>query len=117
MLASLTGKSYTHIFLTITSLFEVVMQLRQTTTNRVIYIPDCGGWGDATGYDIMTTLLDAIALAFPNDQEILDACKETTLTEVSITELLAKLPSIENPVYSKMHSILSQEWIEPLCSF
>lgn len=75
------------------SLFEAAMRLMQTATNRVIYIPDCGGWGDATGFNITTILLDAIILAFPNNRAILDACK-VTLDEVSITALLDELPSI-----------------------
>ena len=56
------GKSY--------SLFEVVCHLRADPNNRVIYVPDCGGWSDNYSPEgILKLLVQAICLAFCEDNE------------------------------------------------
>jgi Cdc6-like AAA superfamily ATPase len=47
------------------SLFEIVCQLNSDKSNRVIYIPDCGGW--ANDREPLAILLDAICMAFAED--------------------------------------------------
>ena len=79
-------------------------------------MPDCGGWGDSAGSDIMNLLLQAVSFAFPNDQEILDACVSTTLDEVAVTALLNKLPGLEIK-YPNICSILSPERVASLRCF
>jgi hypothetical protein len=42
---------------------------------RVIYVPDCGVWGTGGVESGIEFLIEAIALAFPNDDEIINKCE------------------------------------------
>ena len=74
------GKSY--------SLFEVVCHLRADSKNRVIYIPDCGGWGGGGRINALDLLIRAISFAFSEDDMIVDSCNTVPLEEQPICELL-----------------------------
>ena len=78
------GKSY--------SLFEVVCQLRADSKNRVIYIPDCGGWGGEGAYTALSLLIQCICFAFNKEDEILERCNTVLLEEKPIKDLLNLLP-------------------------
>jgi len=67
------GKSY--------SLCEVVCQLRSEKSNRVIYIPDCGGWGIGSGTEPLLILVEAICMSFTEDKEIMEMCYSIQLKE------------------------------------
>ncbi|EGG24346.1 hypothetical protein DFA_06496 [Cavenderia fasciculata] len=72
------------------SLFHIVMKLRLEKDNRVVYIPDCGGWaGSGNGYEFF---LEAIIFAFSisNDDFIDQYLKRFKIlnTEESFTEFL-----------------------------
>lgn len=95
------GKSY--------SLFEVVCSLRADARNRVIYIPDCGGWGsfsDSNSHSI-SFLLEAILLAFPTDKGIIDEISECTFEVDPVQKLLLVLTSTSIFTYCK-HSSCTQ---------
>lgn len=71
------------------SLFEVVCELRRDPINRVLYIPDCGGWAATSP---MEFLVHAIITAFVDDQEVVDTCLKLELTENGLRNLLVFLP-------------------------
>ena len=54
------------------SLFEVVCLLRNNPNNRVIYIPDCGGW--LGSIDPVDFLLNNICYSFAEDTEVIELC-------------------------------------------
>jgi hypothetical protein len=59
-----------------------VCQLRTEKNNRVIYIPDCGGWGTAGGStEPVLILVEAICMSFTEDKEIMAMCDSTELKE------------------------------------
>lgn len=75
------------------SLYEVVCRLRQDASNRVIYIPDCGGWSDiSVGTKPLETLLRAVAIGFPNDQTVTNQCDAVSVDDSSVWKLLEGLP-------------------------
>jgi hypothetical protein len=70
------------------SLYEIVCRLTIDPTNRVIYIPDCAGWGSkrerASDY-----LLEIIISTFCNDPDIVTRCKcEDATQETVMLDLL-----------------------------
>jgi len=67
------GKSY--------SLCEVVCQLRSEKSNRVIYIPDYGGWGIGFDTEPLLILVEAICMSFTEDKEIMEMCYSIQLKE------------------------------------
>jgi hypothetical protein len=66
--------------------------LRADSKNRVIYIPDCGGWGGEGPYTALDLLIRAICFAFNEDDEILQSCDTVPLEEKPIKELLNTIP-------------------------
>jgi Cdc6-like AAA superfamily ATPase len=75
------------------SLYEIVSELRGDEHNRVVYVPDCGGWGNTAGEDTLEFLLTAIVTAFPNDEQVLDYCNSSVeFTENSFAKLLDFIP-------------------------
>ena len=54
----------------------------------MIYIPDCGGWGDEGPITALNILIRAICFAFSEDDEIVHSCDIVPLKEQPIRELL-----------------------------
>ncbi len=61
--------------------FINVCQLRAEKSNRVIYIPDCVGWGGGSGEEPLLILMDAICMSFAEDDGIFSACNSIELNE------------------------------------
>lgn len=58
------------------SLCQVVCNLQADPSTRVIYIPDCGGWGKGSVELGIKFLIDAVVLAFANDPHIIAKCED-----------------------------------------
>ncbi len=78
------GKSY--------SLFEVVWLLRADPHNRVIYIPDCGGWSGTFIERTLELMVEAVCVAFCEDKEVLEYCDAVQLEESQLGRFLEWLP-------------------------
>jgi hypothetical protein len=78
------------------SLYEIVCRFRSQANTRVVYIPDCGGWGalmqEESADEAVSFLLYAILLAFPDDASIEQLCLDCELEQQSVVALLKHLP-------------------------
>lgn len=70
------------------SLFEIVCRFRSDPKKRVIYVPDCAGWGVFSDEEAVEFLLYAIILAFSDDEEVLTLCRSDRIKEEKATKAL-----------------------------
>lgn len=93
------------------SLYEVVCRFRSQANTRVVYIPDCGGWGalmqEESVDEAISFLLYAILLAFPDDASIEQRCLDCELEQQSVVALLKVCKILHIRVYANLliHSI------------
>jgi hypothetical protein len=66
------------------ALYYIVCLLRTFghQNTRVIYIPDCANWGEGDKYDWYYFLRDSVIDAFCLDQEVLEMCKTSDISEI-----------------------------------